>query len=572
MSNRSVALYEAVCEDVKEYLPCAPVGPNKIPPDVSYKEYASVYLAYSVVRKWIPKVSKEADAASLQTFLASNKSCEDWSLTLNTEADAELWGSFLREVDDFFHPSGDVLIRSFFDILEEARVGPGAAVLAKGSSLYAKLFSSQLTVTSPYLYDIYREYIEWYPTFSEAECLRYEKLGLPRILSGSRSCFVPKTSTTSRMICVEPILNMYFQLGLGAILERRLSRSFGIDMSTQPMVNQALARIGSRDGSISTIDLSSASDSISLKFCESALPKWFFELLLALRSHTTEIDGKSVRLNMISTMGNGFTFPLQTVIFSCMIRAAYRDCGIPLRGSHRQPWSCFGDDLICLSGKPYRRLRRLLDIAGFRANDSKTFTDEDPFRESCGADWLFGQPLRPVFVKKLDTKQDLFVAINLLNEWSSYSGVPLKGTISLLLSWLRPEFRTQFVPFEEANDSGIRVPFRIARSHISLMRPNLSYSYKKDMSRRKVVTIGDGEIRLPRGLKKNWVYNPAGLYISFLFGELVNCTISVKPNATQYSTKRGCSPRWDYIPPDRLTNGINLSWQQWETAVTRNMS
>jgi len=366
------ALYSTVTEDVSAFLPLGPVDPSKLPPDVSYRQFVATSLCFDVTRKWVPSDTEEPDRLALEKFLASNKKCRDWCLRLSGSWDEQLFGDFLREIDLFLHPQGEMLFSSYFDFLKVGRTGPGAALGARGNSMYAKLFSSKLTVTSKYLYEMYKSYIQWFPNFSEAEVHRYENYGDPDITTGSRCSFVPKTTSTSRMICVEPSINMFCQLGLGTLLEGRLKDYLNIDLSTQPEKNRRLACLGSKDGSFSTIDLSSASDSISLKLCEMIFPPWFFQTLLELRSNRTVYKGTSIPLNMISTMGNGFTFPLQTVIFSCLIRAAYRSAGIPLFDGLKQNWACFGDDLICDS-RCYRNVIRLLDLLGFTPNPSKTF-------------------------------------------------------------------------------------------------------------------------------------------------------------------------------------------------------
>lgn len=569
MSSRSIALYDAVYTDVLPYIRTGPVGPKDIYPGQRYKEFAASYLLKEVVRKWIPSDSSKADAASLESFEASNKRCFDWELRLGSYADEQLWGEFLRVVDQYCHPNGVPFISSYMDILCKGRTGPGSAVGAEGFSLYEKLFASKLTATSEHLYLAYKEYLNWFPRFPEAEEFRLEKHGNCKVVHGSRSSFVPKTSTTSRMICVEPSLNMFFQLGIGAHIEDLMSTSWNLKMATRPDVNRRLSYVGSRDDSYATIDLHSASDSISLRMCEAVLPKWLFELLLHTRSHTTQIAGKKVGLYMMSTMGNGFTFPLQTFMFGCMIIAVYRTLGLDvLCYGDDINWSVFGDDLI-VDKKAYRRLVRLLELAGFIVNSDKTFF-EGPFRESCGTDWLYGQPVRPVYLKKLSSKQDIFVAINLLNEWSAYTGIGLHNTIMLLVSWLRPEFRTQLVPFEENSDAGIRVPLHCLHRKV-LNRKLFALEYKADKAIPLSIRVEDGQFRWPRSLRRKSIFNPQGLYCSFLHGELVNCTISVRHYRVKYRTKRAYSSRWDYIPPNRLTNGVKLSWQQWETAVSINL-
>jgi len=155
-------------------------------------------------------------------------------------------------------------------------------------------------------------------------------------------------------------------------------------------------------------------------------------------------------------MGNGFTFPIQTVIFASILRAVSR---VFLPGIQaRSHLAVFGDDLIC-SREIYRQVDRYLRLFGFRPNARKTF-HEGGFRESCGTDWLYGQPVRPVFVKKIRSLQDYFVAINRFNEWSSYTGIPLKGTCSYLLHSIGRRHRV-FVPYCEGLESGVRIPFSL---------------------------------------------------------------------------------------------------------------
>jgi hypothetical protein len=377
------------------------------------------------------------------------------------------------------------------------------------------------------------------------------------------------------MICVEPLLNSYYQLGLAHLLEARLRQSFGIDLKIQPKINHLLAKVGSIDNSLATIDLSAASDSISLGLCQMILPEWFFELLIQLRSRTTLIDGEEVPLFMMSTMGNGFTFPLQTLIFSAIIKAC---TSIFLRPSAAKTWSCFGDDIIC-HREIYDRVIHYLNMLGFSVNASKSFS-EGAFRESCGADWFSGQPVRPVFIRKLDSPQDILVAINQFNDWSAYTGIPLRNTVRLLLSHLPRRFMNA-VPFDSALDSGLRVPLVMCSPRRDL---NGSFKYRTWDRHASRIWVYAGRIVTP-GRLRELLYNPSGLYCSFLFGELSSSYktrfnsltskldadfIMVRHDRKMYQQKLRCSPYWDHIPLSSLTNGVRLGWQQWETAVVLN--
>jgi len=369
---------------------------------------------------------------------------------------------------------------------------------------------------------------------------------------------------------------MYFQLGLGAVLERRL-QSIGIDLSSQPEVNRLLAYAGSKSGSFCTIDLSSASDSISLRMCKKFLPKELYYILVKLRSPATLIGGERKHLNMLSTMGNGFTFPLQTIIFSCLIRAVYRSLDLPLLNGRYLTWSCFGDDLIVLNSA-FRSVCRLLDILGFSTNSKKTFS-EGPFRESCGSDWFNGQPVRGVYIRSLTTPQDIMVAINLLNAWTGYTGIPLINGVQFLKSKIRGF--APLVPLDENIDAGIRCPSYLLpfKKHDK----NGTALYRAYRPIPVSYIVGEGAIRAP-GKSKKLIFNPPGLISSFLFGELGSDRskswsirkdtpvprIMVRHDHVRYRLKQLRSPNWDYVSDVSLTNGFKLTWQQWETAVSLN--
>jgi hypothetical protein len=561
------ALYSAVVEDVKAFLPNGSVPFDRLAPDASYKQVAATLLVNSLLKKWLPSDTKEPDRLAYEKFLAANRRCKDWKFSPEWESDLELFGEFRRELDDFFHPMGGPLVESYYDILSQSRCGPGASLGSSHNSFYAKMFSSKMATTSTSLYTLYRNYHEWFPELHEAECLRREELGYPKIVDSSSMCFVPKTRDISRMICVEPSLNMYFQLGLGAILEGRLRDYFRIDLSTQPLENRRLAQVGSKTGQFSTIDLSSASDSVSLSLCRAVLPGWFYDILMDLRVPFTKYGNEKVRLEMISTMGNGFTFPLQTIIFSCLIRAAHRVSGVSILDGSRRNWSCFGDDLIC-DTKAYRNLVRLLSLTGFSVNGSKTFF-EGPFRESCGTDWFFGRPVRGIYLKSLNTPQDTCVAINLLNEWSAYTGIPLIRGITYLMGGLRTSL---YVPYSENMDSGIRVPSSFLKKEHFRYDSNGTMIYRAYESRPKYIFFEEKVIRYPRQVKRrDLIFNPSGLLISFIRGELVRGRISIRHDNMRYRTKLRCSLFWDYIDLN-LFDGTRFSWQQWETAVLINFS
>jgi hypothetical protein len=312
-------------------------------PGASVRDVAKLRLARSIYKKLIDITSLDADKLCLEKFLAANSRCQNWRLNLQSSKDEELYGLFLKEIDNFLHPFGKPLVKSTMDIWSAGRLGPGASLGATGVDFYSKLFSSQLSATSSEVYQQYTEYCQWFPNWCGAELIRLSAFGFPRYTCKSSLSFVRKTRDISRSICTEPSLNMFAQLGLGEIISARLKKFFGIDLSSQPKKNVDLARCGSIDGSVVTLDLESASDSLSLGVCEAVLPSWFYNLLCDYRTPFTECDGQKVELNMVSTMGNGFTFPLQTMFFSCIVRAvsSWWGCSLPRADEPESPWGVF---------------------------------------------------------------------------------------------------------------------------------------------------------------------------------------------------------------------------------------
>lgn len=191
---------------------------------------------------------------------------------------------------------------------------------------------------------------------------------------------------------MEPVTLQYFQQGVMAELYEFIGnhRYLGgrIKLRDQSQ-NQELAKQGSIDNSLSTIDLSAASDSVSWAlvkgvFTGTPLMKW----LWATRSRNTLLpDGNTVKLLKFAPMGSALCFPVECLIFAAVLEyEAHKEC----RTSRKTPsfWSVFGDDLV-VSKSITENVIRSLNEVGFLVNVDKSFTD-GPFRESCGKDYYEG--------------------------------------------------------------------------------------------------------------------------------------------------------------------------------------
>lgn len=284
-----------------------------------------------------------------------------------------------------------------------------------------------------------------------------------REISGSRLTTVPKNEDTERTIAVEPSGNMALQLAAGLYLEGAL-RHIGLDIRCQQPKNKAMAQRGSRTGGIATLDLASASDMISIDLVQALMPSEWTDLLMKLRSPIIKVcgDEKSVdvgmqedqlvELNMISTMGNGFTFPLMTLLLVALIYGFRCTRGGPNLFIDWTDTCVFGDDII-IPTHEYAGFVDVLTKAGLVVNNDKSFW-EGSFRESCGGDYNAGVDVTPFYVKSLTSELDVYVVINQVMEWSARENLFLHRTLSLLRSFI--DGKPHLVPEWMNPDQGVR--------------------------------------------------------------------------------------------------------------------
>ena len=214
---------------------------------------------------------------------------------------------------------------------------------------------------------------------------------------GNRYLTVPKTALIDRSIAVEPAVNLFYQLGLGASIRRRLSINAGWDLDRAQEVHRQIARESSSTQEFATLDLSNASDTVCINLVRLLLPPRWFEELQALRSPSTLVDGKWRVLEKFSSMGNGYTFELETLIFSALASALLEQTG--RSGRLGVDCFCFGDDII-IPDDMSRAMVAVLEFCGFSLNKEKSFMGPVPFRESCGGDYFNGLDVRPHFMKR----------------------------------------------------------------------------------------------------------------------------------------------------------------------------
>lgn len=217
---------------------------------------------------------------------------------------------------------------------------------------------------------------------------------------GCRFTTVPKTSYIDRSIAIEPSINVFYQLAVGSALRTRL-RERGWDLDYAQDVHRQVAKESSVTREFATLDLSNASDTVAINLVKLMLPHAWYEIMADLRSpyvtHPAKPGKAWIKLEKFSSMGNGFTFELETVLFAAIACYASRQAGE--RGVLGKDVFCFGDDIIVKDGA-VRGVNAALNFLGFALNKEKSYWGDTPFRESCGADFMSGLDVRPVYLKE----------------------------------------------------------------------------------------------------------------------------------------------------------------------------
>lgn len=227
---------------------------------------------------------------------------------------------------------------------------------------------------------------------------------------GSELAFVPKNAKTHRPICIEPTLNGFYQKGIGSYMRHRLNR-FGVNLNDQG-VNQKLASVA-HEQDLCTIDFASASDTVSYMLVLNLLPFPWFEALDVARCAFFRFEGQWWPFHKFTSMGNAYTFELETLIFYSLACATCEYLGIKYETGVNL--SVYGDDVI-IPRAAYDLFSEVCSHYGFSINSEKSFTS-GPFYESCGKDYFLGHLVRPFLLKKDIRKiEDAYYVTNCINE------------------------------------------------------------------------------------------------------------------------------------------------------------
>lgn len=439
---------------------------------VDARTFSEDYACVEFLRKCefdIPGVNRRKKA--VEAFYDNERKCAHTNARLDTYV-----RDFFPDGTNFFLPVLDEMrswIRSVLGRVPRelalAKFGPGSTFSDKGHYITVPdKIANTPTLTS--------EVIDLLPMIRESAWMRSlceeSRKSAPEVVQGNRFTTVPKDALKDRGICIEPSINLYFQLGVGAYIKRRLFRA-GIDLKNGQSLHRQWAQSASRNRDKATIDLSNASDTVCKKLVELLLPADWFQLLNCLRSAKTRINGKWVYLEKFSSMGNGFTFELETLIFAAV-------CFAMKSGTPHVDFHVFGDDIIVPTDKAYDVVA-LLRFLGFETNARKTFID-GPFRESCGGDFFNGVAVRPHYVKTNPTEPQHWISVaNGIrrmvreNHWSDFAFSAYRSAWQLCLRALPRNIRRLRGPLELGdlviNDSTFRRRYRNGVGFVQVYRP-----------------------------------------------------------------------------------------------------
>lgn len=316
--------------------------------------------------------------------------------------------------------------------LNSGRFGPGMTVCSIDSfrtTAYYKIGQPNWTVTAecqPYFSYYCAHVPTWVEQFGKVDFDRKAVSFEWDVVKSCRLTFVPKDERSFRTIAIEPAGNVFMQLGLHDYIARRLKMVAGIDISDQSR-NQRQASQGSKHGwgRYSTIDLSSASDCVSPGLMERLVRPQWRALLDDFRSKFYTIDGVTThRFDKWSSMGNGYTFALETLLFWALAQASEDYC----ETGHTV--AVYGDDILPSSTASLLTCQ-LLRYCGFKVNTKKSHV-VGPFRESCGADFFDGVSVRPVFLKSFEIyTTDAYRVLNTLCDRPEFE----TSRLAHLLTW-----------------------------------------------------------------------------------------------------------------------------------------
>lgn len=309
--------------------------------------------------------------------------------------------------------------------------------------------------------------------------------GLDKLVRQDEGHFfsVLKNYKADRGCETQPTITMALQKAVAGCMKNR-ARRVGLLKTDAQQYHAELAREGSRTGRLTTADLENASNSLALALPLALLEgtRWW-RLLLATRVERVRMPGgHSIVLEKISSMGNGWTFELQTLIYYSILKAV---CG------EESEVSVFGDDLIYPT-KHHQAVVEAFTALGFRFNHEKTFASGS-FRESCGGHYRDGRCVKPIYIEQLPSTIGQVIQLHNDLIWWLRDMPPLGGFMRVLEECrklvpraLRGPYGVPGVLWSNSEDATPKYRYRHAWESVRVWATDLETREQFVVTRRKV--------------------------------------------------------------------------------------
>lgn len=242
-------------------------------------------------------------------------------------------------------------------------------------------------------------------------------------IASARAAAVPKNRKSCRIVASECATAMYAQLGLMQALDKRI-QSLGRRV---PLRNADIHRdfLRRNYNTVATLDLSDASDYISMRLMNHILPPDWAALCNACRSQFVELpDGSCHTLATYAPMGNGFCFRLLSLV-----------CAGVLAVCSRHSWSDFGDDMIC-HRQDVPAVSYGLSACGLVLNADKSGYYD--YIESCGVELFKGVDITPLKLKRVIQVDNSYADLGAAHRAACKN---LRNVARVLVNGLRARYR-----------------------------------------------------------------------------------------------------------------------------------
>jgi hypothetical protein len=370
----------------------------------------AIHQLTQVYKKIERPVSDDRVARTLQGFVQVEEevASADEVLRKNTELMEEfmrigglLWADVFTEVD-----------REIRDGTLMPKHGPGSTADGLfGNEKYNQIeWTERLEVVFPFLENAL-------PGFSYARELDHVTFLEPEAERPVKVVTVPKTLEAPRIIAIEPTCMQFMQQAIAeAVIQKLESRNIGLNTRQNAAYgfvgfsdqnpNRDMARIGSRDKTLATLDMSEASDRVSNLHVELLTRRWpaLSQAVQAVRSSKADVPTQGIiPLSKHASMGSALCFPMEAMVFTTLVfigiqtalstRFTRKDI-LALRGQVR----VYGDDIICPVDS-VDSVISTLEAFGLKVNTGKSYWN-GKFRESCGGDYYDDEWITPIRVRR----------------------------------------------------------------------------------------------------------------------------------------------------------------------------